>query len=127
MFGHTINLNFNKEGDSHQTAAGGSISILIRLVMTLYVFMNFKKMLLHEDDSNVLEIDVLDLEEFGDQSYNQTDIFLYHVMRKQLSGALFLSADTARYVDIFYNKVQKNYYKAKTDPEYYQAEEIPAK
>lgn len=82
MFGHTINLNFNKEGDSHQTAIGGSMSILIRIVMALYVFMNFKKMLLHEDDSNVVEVNTMDLVEYGKKAYNETDMFIYHVLRK---------------------------------------------
>ena len=42
MFGHVINLNFLKEGDSHKTAIGGVFSFIIKIAMTLYVFMNFK-------------------------------------------------------------------------------------
>lgn len=61
MFGHVINLNFQKEGDSHKTAVGGFFSFFIKIAMTLYVFMNFKKMIMFEDDSNSTEYNVEDL------------------------------------------------------------------
>ena len=122
MFGHTINLNFNKDGDTHNTAIGGSFSTLIRIVMTLYVFMNFKKMLLHEDDANIVEMNTLDLEEYGVKAYNETDMFIYYVLRKQLSSKLFLGEETARHVDIFFTSVKKDYYTGISD-----IVEVPAK
>ena len=51
MFGHVINLNFNRSGPTHNTTIGGFTSILIKLAMTVYIFLNFKKLLLKEDDS----------------------------------------------------------------------------
>jgi hypothetical protein len=62
MFGHIIQLNFNKEGDSHKTVIGGSFSIFIKIAMFIYVFMNFKKMILKEDDSNSIEYNLIDLD-----------------------------------------------------------------
>ena len=50
MFGHRINLNFNREGNSHKTIIGGLVSICLKLFMTYYVYYNFKKMLFYEDD-----------------------------------------------------------------------------
>ena len=69
MFGHTINLNFNKEGDSHQTALGGFFSIFIRIAMFIYVVMNIKKMLFHEDDSNFTEVNTLNLDAYGEKKF----------------------------------------------------------
>ena len=102
MFGHTINLNFNKEGDSHQTLIGGFFSIFIRIAMTIYVLMNFKKMLWYEDDSTFTEVNTLDLDQFGEKAFNETELLMFHVVRKQKSGALFLNENTERHIDIKY-------------------------
>ena len=50
LFGHIIRLNFNQQGVSHRTLIGGIFSFLIKLLMSFYVYYNFKKMLLYEDD-----------------------------------------------------------------------------
>jgi len=44
MFGHQIVLNFNKNGDSHTTFIGGFFSIIVKVVMGIYVYMNFLKL-----------------------------------------------------------------------------------
>jgi hypothetical protein len=51
FFGHTINLNFDGNGDSHNTIIGALFSILIKVVMAVYTFYNFKKMFLFEDNN----------------------------------------------------------------------------
>ena len=51
MFGHTVHINFNKQGDTHNTTTGGFFSLFIKLAMTIYVFLNFKKLILSEGDS----------------------------------------------------------------------------
>ena len=42
MFGHSISLNFNKKGSTHNTVFGGCVSILIKL--TLLFILAFKTM-----------------------------------------------------------------------------------
>ena len=49
MFGHQIVLNFNKNGDSHTTFIGGFFSIIVKVVMGIYVYMNFMKLFMMED------------------------------------------------------------------------------
>ena len=110
MFGHTINLNFNKEGDSHQTLIGGFSSIFIRLAMAVYVVMNFKKMLLNEDDSNFTEVNSLNLDEYGAKPFNETEMMMFHVIRKQKTGQLFLTEELKRFIDIRYVQITKDYY-----------------
>jgi hypothetical protein len=102
MFGHTINLNFNKEGDSHTTSIGGFFSLIIRVAMGIYIFMNFKKMILHEDDSTFTEVNTLDLDEYGEKPFDETDMFMFHVIRKQKTGMIKLTPETARHIDIKY-------------------------
>lgn len=70
--------------------------------MTTYVIMNFKKMLWYEDDSTFTEVNTLDLELYGEKAFSETELLMFHVIRKQKSGALFLNEETARHVDIKY-------------------------
>lgn len=50
MFGHTINLNFDKQGDTQNTIIGGCFSLFIRIAMTGYVLLNLKKMVFFESN-----------------------------------------------------------------------------
>lgn len=52
MFGHVINLNFDRRGDSHKTVCGGFFSILFRTFLTLYVILMFKKLIQKGNDTN---------------------------------------------------------------------------
>ena len=103
------------------------MSIIIRIMMTLYVTLNIKKMVLKEHDLNVVEFNTLDLEVYGKKPYNELDMFLYHVIRKQMTGQIFLTAETARFIDIHYMAITKNYNVEKSDPAYYTETEFPAK
>jgi hypothetical protein len=73
MFGHDIKLNFNGNGTSHKTTAGGLVSVMIKGWMVYYVYYIFKKMFLHEDDKQYNDQVLLDLKELGTVNYNQTD------------------------------------------------------
>ena len=61
IFGHTINLNFNREGSSHKTILGGIVSFLLKLFLAFYVYYNLKKMFLYEDDKNYNDVILLNL------------------------------------------------------------------
>ena len=65
MFGHTINLNFNRNGDSHKTFIGGLFSMLIKVTLAFYVYTLFKRMFYNEGDSNYTRIDVMNLTDVG--------------------------------------------------------------
>lgn len=77
MFGHTIQLNFDKQGDSQKTAIGGVFSILIRLAMTLYVGLNLKKMFWLENNENNTTADLQKIEELGIVKYNETNFMFF--------------------------------------------------
>ena len=50
MFGHPIQLNFNKEGATKNSFIGGVISICLKIAMCVYVGINIKKLVLSEGD-----------------------------------------------------------------------------
>jgi len=63
MFGHVINLNFNRKGSSHNTIIGGIISILIKITIAIYVYLMLKKLILNEDVTIGLQYYALNLDE----------------------------------------------------------------
>ena len=46
MYGHTINLNFNRKGSTYKTCLGGCCSFIINVLMFIYVVLNLKKLIL---------------------------------------------------------------------------------
>ena len=65
MFGHTINLNFNRNGDSHKTFIGGLFSMLIKVTLAFYVYTLFDRMFMNKGDSNYTRINVMNLTDVG--------------------------------------------------------------
>lgn len=118
MFGHTINLNFNKEGETHNTLLGGFFSFLIRITMSIYVIVNFKKMILFEDNANATEVSALNLDEQGIIDYKDTSFLLYQSLIKKSDGSsVDLNEETFRYIDIHYEQIERDWYKY-PDPDY---------
>ena len=55
MFGHPIQLNFNKEGNTKNSFIGGIVSICLKISMFVFVMINLKKLVLSEDDQLMSE------------------------------------------------------------------------
>lgn len=62
FFGHSIALNFQKQGDTYNTTIGGFFSTIIRCAFAVYIYLIFKKMVLMEGDTNASVSSTLDLE-----------------------------------------------------------------
>ena len=82
MFGHVINLNFNRQGPSHNTVIGGCFSMLIKLAMGIYVFLNLKKLILKEDDRIGLQYNSVDLDKMEPVQYADTDFITFWTIYK---------------------------------------------
>lgn len=50
-FGHNVFLNFNKNGNVHNTFCGGLFSIFIRIVVSMYIYMLLNKMVTFGGDN----------------------------------------------------------------------------
>ena len=53
MFGHSVSLNYRREGNTHNTICGGIISLFIYAIMLNLVFFKTKTMIMVEDDTVV--------------------------------------------------------------------------
>ena len=128
MFGHVITLNFNKEGDSHKTPIGGFFSFFIKAAMTIYVFMNLKKMFLNEDDNNTTEYNIEDIEKMDPLPMKTTDFKMFHILRKQVTSKMLYYADEEVHKNIEIYYVQNNYdWYLYPDGEYLTVKEFPAR
>ena len=50
MFGHIVQLNFNKSGSYHKTLIGGFFSLVIKIVCLLFIIVRGRTILIHSDD-----------------------------------------------------------------------------
>ena len=62
LFGHPVQLNFNRSGPEHNTVVGGVVSLVVKAMMLTYVLLLSRRMVQYEDDdtksvSSVLEFD----------------------------------------------------------------------
>ena len=93
MFGHEIKLNFNRNGDAHTTFVGGLVSLLVKFVMTVYIYMNLMKLFTEEDAAIETKIKNLDLVELGEIDYEEAMSSIFWVLRKTDGGqkSMFLN------------------------------------
>lgn len=82
MFGHVVNINFDKQGPTHKTEIGGVVSVFIKVVIYVYIIFKFKILILGEKDVNNTLISLEKLTEMGEVFYKDTDHFTLYVLRK---------------------------------------------
>ena len=104
MFGHTIKLNFDKQGDTHKTLIGGLFSMFLRLVILVYIIILWKRLLLNEADQIDTEFNMLDLETLGVVHYNQTNMTLFYALFKSTSDIPYprIDDEMLRHIDLTY-------------------------
>lgn len=79
---------------AHKTFLGGLFSIFIRIFLTVYFYLNVKKIIFSEGDKNVTTVGSLDLEKQGDIQFNNARLRIFHVLRQQRpEGDKFLFDD----------------------------------
>ena len=82
LFGHKIELDFNSEGNVHKTLFGGIFSILaIKIIMTLYVFLLFKKLITFGGDTQTSDSSLLSLSDDEHIRMNETGALLAFRMK----------------------------------------------
>ena len=84
MFGHVVNLNFNKNGTEHTTFIGGFISGMVKIVIGFYVFLLFRRTIFYLDNNISSVPTVVDLvhDDKGVTLYNETNLLIFHRMSK---------------------------------------------
>ena len=57
LFGHPIELNYNRKGSAHQTSIGGFFSILVRAVYIYYLSTLVYELVTYGDDKTFEHIE----------------------------------------------------------------------
>lgn len=79
MFGHQFGLNFEGLG-THNTAIGGCCSIIIKIAIAVYVFLNVKKLLYKEDDNILTQIYYEDISHHDDVQMKKSNMLVFWVL-----------------------------------------------
>ena len=113
MFGHVVNLNFDKQGTEHKTFIGGFFSILIKVFLGIYIYLMFRKMYTHADDDCVTTSGALATEDLT-LDMDDTNMMMFQVIRKQLplgpnEPAFKLDQNLFDHIEIYYTQDVSNY------------------
>ena len=79
------------------------------MFLGLYVFLLFKRMFLKESDSNFVRINVIDLDTFGSQDLNNTEMTVFHVLKKQLGKTPYIDDEFETYLHLNFVQQNNNY------------------
>ena len=69
MFGHSVVLNFNRQGETYKTSFGGFISIIINAVLLGYVALRYSKMINLEDNQYGMNAMPADFDATGTKNF----------------------------------------------------------
>ena len=86
MFGHQIQMNYNRASSTYNTKCGGCISFTIKLMMTFLISYKFYIMMYKLDDSVVRSTHSIDLEDEGAKNYTDTNMNMFWVIRDYHGG-----------------------------------------
>ena len=65
MFGYSVVLNFNQQGETFRTSLGGVVSVILKLILSTYFLIQVKKMLNNEMDQLGLNQTLTNFDEVG--------------------------------------------------------------
>ena len=117
-FGKEVKLNV--EGDeAHKTWFGGLLSIVISCLMFVYVFLLFKKMIMHEEDVLNYKFPDESLEEVGEISYKEAHNMIFFQLQTNFRhGSNRLNAHKPILLnEEFYSKVDVKFEQVDVDME----------
>ena len=86
MFGHQINLNFDRKGDSHKTLITASVSAFIKMGMCCYIANIFSKLIFKLDDKLVTQVGSDDTVEEDRAYYSEMDSTFFWIVRDSVGS-----------------------------------------
>jgi hypothetical protein len=107
MFGHPIQLNFNKKGTSKNTLCGGILSVCLKIAILVYVILNVKRLILRENDDLMQEIFLQKKEELEGVDINWHDLQFEFTpsikkVRNDRLGEFVYNDESRRFVELIY-------------------------
>ena len=105
FFGHPIQLNFNKKGNTHNTFLGGFLSLFVQAGLIIYFVIHVDKLVNKLDDKLNRTTSIVDLNDGEEVALNQTS---FNVMWFFTMDNLPLLYDehAKKYITITYNHIE---------------------
>ena len=82
MFGHSISLNFDRQGDSHKTFVGVLFSSFIYVFLLVFIVLKAKVLLYGQNDTNMTMIRVEDLQKKAPVKWKDLNLTIFFVIKK---------------------------------------------
>ena len=103
-FGHTVTLNFNREGKTHNTTIGGFCSLILRIGVLIYLIFHINKLVNRTEDDIVFAIrrdDHIEMEEHT-VKYSETSFSMFWILRTSdgIENPLWLDDEVQKYLKI---------------------------
>lgn len=106
MFGHSIHLNFNKQGDTYKTFWGGLSSWFIKGFLLFYFYLNFKRVVTY--NNNLYQINDSVIENRNPISLKKENIGMTTFLHlHSLDGQKIHLNDVKNYLTIEYIQTEK--------------------
>ena len=104
MFGHSVVLNFNRQGETYKTSFGGLISIAIKIVLIGYVTLRFLKMVGLQDNQYGMNAMPSDFDSTGSKNFEEMNFLPLFQMQHTVTfqNLVFDMEEFSRYASIFW-------------------------
>ena len=123
LFGHVITFNFRNQGQTYKTFIGGVVSILVRLIMSMYIMVNLSKMIFHQDDKLLSVVVATDVDE-KPVKFSEMNVMPYFVIRKQVGPITEFNETLDEYIKLEYVQTITDWWKSEKEGRY---TEVPIK
>jgi len=106
IFGHPVQVNFNRQGSNVSSLCGGIISIMVRLCILSYGYGRLSVMFAREDSSIDSYENKVDKAEMGFKNVSDLDILIYFQMQNTAADNYLRPipvnmTDIRSYIDLF--------------------------
>jgi len=81
MFGHAVQFNFNRNGETHNTLIGGFLSMFVKLALGIYIYTKVSNLIMMKDAAVETKIKSLDVIHLPEVSWESSNTALFWTMR----------------------------------------------
>ena len=110
FFGHPIQLNFNKKGNTHNTFLGACVSLFVSAFLVFYFYIHLERMIFYKNDTISSYTETIQLEDMKPVNYQDMNIMTSFIL---LNGTHMIPKDydddAKRYLSVQYSQTYWDY------------------
>jgi hypothetical protein len=103
LFGHLITFNFDNNGDTHKTIIGGFFSLIIKIMLSVYIYFRVKKLIFLEDANSSVSSMLLKVDLHGEVPLTDLHITNFYILSMQVKSWIYIDdPEVSRYLDFHF-------------------------